>query len=567
MTIALWLADSAVKVSALLAVALVVLAALRGRSAAARHFVLATAIGCALLAPAATLILPAWSIALPSAGPAPAAADAPSATVQIAVDGDTDARARRAAAAVAPSAAVRLSLGAVLVGVWVLGALACLTRLVIGVGRLAWLTSRSRAVTDGTWTYELARLARDRRLRREVRVLQSEHPTLLVTWGHRRPVILLPREAASWSADRARIVLSHELAHVATSDWTVRIAAEILRSLHWFNPLAWTAVARLRLESELACDDAVIRSGADGCDYATHLLDLARDLGQARQAGWPAPAMARRSSLERRISAMVDRRRNRRKMTRAARAATLAAWLGVTLPIAAAQSAGGTLSGRVVDSTGRPVANASVTLTPSGGTAVSQPTDADGQYRFDNVTPGQYDFAARSNGFRQNRAALFLDGRGAARLDVSLAIGALSEELTVTAGGGRTAGPDLVAVAPSPEQAQRMASSLQSFDARRAACVAGPAGGDIIEPRKIMDVKPIYPAGLAAGAVGGVVVLKGTVSTEGEVTDVAIVGDARPELAAAAIDAVRQWRFTPTLLNCDPIAVEVTVTINFTTGS
>ena len=86
---------------------------------------------------------------------------------------------------------------------------------------------------------------------------------------------MLPADASDWPEDRIRIVLGHELAHVRRGDWLVQMAAELVRSVYWFNPLVWIACRRLRLESEQACDDAVLKMGVEGSAYATELVDLA----------------------------------------------------------------------------------------------------------------------------------------------------------------------------------------------------------------------------------------------------------------------------------------------------
>ena len=87
----------------------------------------------------------------------------------------------------------------------------------------------------------------------------------------------------SWSDERARVVLSHELAHICRGDWIVQLSAELLRAFYSFNPLLWVACRRLRLESEHACNNEVMSRGVEhGADYATHLIELARALNQRR---------------------------------------------------------------------------------------------------------------------------------------------------------------------------------------------------------------------------------------------------------------------------------------------
>ena len=83
--------------------------------------------------------------------------------------------------------------------------------------------------------------------------------------------------------------------------------------------------------------------------------------------------------------------------------------------------------------------------------------------------------------------------------------------------------------------------------------------------RKILGAKlPIE--GLKADFDNGTVVLKGLVTKQGTVADIKVLREAHEKLAAAATAAVAQWQFTPTRLNCVPVEVEMTVTVNFTTG-
>lgn len=88
-------------------------------------------------------------------------------------------------------------------------------------------------------------------------------------------------------------------------------------------------------------------------------------------------------------------------------------------------------------------------------------------------------------------------------------------------------------------------------------------GGDIKEPMKIRDVKPIYPPDALAADVQGVVIMEAIIGPTGDVTDVKVLRSIAM-LDQAAVDAVRQWRFTPTLLNGVPASVIMTVTVNFT---
>ena len=87
-------------------------------------------------------------------------------------------------------------------------------------------------------------------------------------------------------------------------------------------------------------------------------------------------------------------------------------------------------------------------------------------------------------------------------------------------------------------------------------------GGSVKPPVKIKDVPPIYPAIAKQAKVGGVVVIEATIDAEGKVADTKVLRSA-PLLEQAAVDAVRQWEYTPSTQNGKPVPVVMTVTVNF----
>jgi protein TonB len=87
-------------------------------------------------------------------------------------------------------------------------------------------------------------------------------------------------------------------------------------------------------------------------------------------------------------------------------------------------------------------------------------------------------------------------------------------------------------------------------------------GGTIKEPRKIKDVRPVYPDIAYQARVQGYVVLECTIGADGRVSDVKVVRGI-PLLDQAAIDAVSQWVYEPVLMNGVPVAVIMTVTVSF----
>jgi protein TonB len=88
-------------------------------------------------------------------------------------------------------------------------------------------------------------------------------------------------------------------------------------------------------------------------------------------------------------------------------------------------------------------------------------------------------------------------------------------------------------------------------------------GGEIRPPIKTTHVNPVYPSIARSAGVQGLVILEAVISVTGQVQEVRVLRS-HPLLDQAALDAVRQWEFTPTLLNSRPVPVIMTITIQFT---
>jgi protein TonB len=87
-------------------------------------------------------------------------------------------------------------------------------------------------------------------------------------------------------------------------------------------------------------------------------------------------------------------------------------------------------------------------------------------------------------------------------------------------------------------------------------------GGQIREPRRLVDVPPVYPEIAKQARVQGLVILECTVGPDGKVVEAKVLRSI-PLLDEAARAAVLQWQYTPTLLNGVPVPVIMTVTVNF----
>ena len=537
------------KMSLIVFGALALSLALRRRSAALRHWVLAMGIACAAAVPILTSVVPAWS--LPFATPTAFSRYEDSFT-EVASPAPASARGAASVPAAERAPATASSPGGFdLFGaartMWLAGAGLGLSILLVGMLRLGWLAVHARRITDGRWYNLSEEISRVYGLNRPVTLLESSHPSLLVTWGLARPKVILPAAAAAWTDERARVVLSHELAHIRRGDWIVQLSAELLRAIYWFNPLLWLACRRLRLESEHACDDEVMNRGVEGTDYATHLIDLARTLNQRRQTWFPAPAMARPSSLERRVRAMLNVHCNRGPISRVTRAAIFLLLFVATAIVAAAQSSFVTFSGTIVDESARGVPSTTVVLTNEARQAKYEvKTNAMGRFEFVGLPPGDYGVEAKGVGFQPLKDVISVLGQGVQR-NYTLKLGTLQETINIV-DDGRDPRPSTFKERPAPQRTE---------------CVTSGTGGYIVPPKKLRDFAPTYPVNLRGTGTSGSVVMQGRIALDGFITDISVVGDAHPDLANAAIVAVREWHYSETLLNCAPVEVGMTITANF----
>ena len=221
--------------------------------------------------------------------------------------------------------------------VWAIGAIVSILPLFLGMVSLWRLGRRSRHITDGPWHALLASVSAELGLKRPVTLLASEQRSVPMVWGGwpwSRTALLLPESACDWSAQRLRVVLLHELAHVKRRDCLTHILTQFACAVYWFNPLTWLAAWRMRIERERACDDIVVAGGSEPTDYAEQLLQIASSLRGNRIGNMAAIAMARRSNLESRLLAILDEHRNRRTLTRLAVVAAVVLLAAIVVPVA-----------------------------------------------------------------------------------------------------------------------------------------------------------------------------------------------------------------------------------------
>ena len=321
------------KASIVVGIAALVQLVVRSRaSAATRHFLWALAILGVLVLPAASFVLPEWTVPVRMQS-----ADAPSLRV---ASGPVPAQSPEVSNPVAggsdPAPALRidapLDWRSMILAIYIIGTIASLLVLVLQHVNVRRFARRADEVRDLEWMRLLRASCEHIGVRRPVRLLMSREHTVPFTFGLRAASIVIPSIAGGWAEDRRRAVLRHELAHVARYDCLTQTLARAACAMYWFHPAVWWVAGRLRLERELACDDRVIETGTAAREYAGHLLEIAYSVGRHRAPAL-AVSMARRRQLEGRMLAALDAAQNRSVPTARYRLASGAIALAVLYPV------------------------------------------------------------------------------------------------------------------------------------------------------------------------------------------------------------------------------------------
>ena len=209
---------------------------------------------------------------------------------------------------------------------------------------------------------------------------------------------------------------------------------------------------------------------------------------------------------------------------------------------AGVQTMSGSIEGYVADVDGGLLPGVTVDVSsPSLPAPQTLTSNARGRFNVTQLTPGEYQLSLRLPGFRTARGAVQVKPGAASGVTFHMAVGSLSELVTVRS--SRPAAP----AQPTPPVASTRPIRI---------------GGSIQEPRKIKDVQPVFPAEADQAGAEGVVIIDAAIGQDGSVTSARVIQGV-PLLNDAALTAVRQWQFTPTRLNGRPIEVLATFTVRF----
>ena len=461
--------------------------------------------------------------------------------------------------------------------------------LLVGVGaRLAWLSAgvlRLRwmrdSATDTADSFaglqQTIGVVADIRWSRVVR-----HP---VTFGVVHPIVLLPMGLRTADESAQQAVVAHELHHVKRRDWAWVVGEEIVRSIFWFHPAMWWLVSRVQLARETVVDELSILTTNARRAYLDALLTFADDTGLAS-----TPAFSARRHLFHRVM-LLSKEGSMSPLRIAAGSCVLVAALAVgswsvvrAFPLASVTVVPDVAQRRIA------IRDAAIQHAVLRWNKVQKDTSLSRDERLRLLQMGILEIDHALSIDPANRDALVwksvmlrlsatLTDREEARAlmlsqstelrDRAIAL----EKQSTTQPATRTTPGQLPPPppAPSPSQAMREGppppppppnvpeSFMKTFERLHPIRIGG-SGVDV--PKKIKDVKPIYPNDAMAARIEGEVELELIVDTDGRVADSRVVTGV-PELNDAALGAAGQWEFTPTMLNGAPAAVMVRCTIAF----
>jgi beta-lactamase regulating signal transducer with metallopeptidase domain len=251
-----------------------------------------------------------------------------------------------------------------LFGIWLTVAVVFAGWLAFGAMSVSRIIRRSRPLESQDWVSPLWEVADRLELDKAPRLVRSEDAKMPFACGLLHPTIVLPAECDSWTLDRRRAVLLHELAHVRRRDLVGHTVGRFACALYWFHPLVWTAAKRLRSESERACDDLALNCGARASDYAEHLLDIVTGV---RHHATPAVAlaMARRKEFEGRMLAILDPELRRRGPSRRQTVGLVGGLAALSLVVGAAVPVARAADESVRPNRGASIATGAAADTPS----------------------------------------------------------------------------------------------------------------------------------------------------------------------------------------------------------
>jgi TonB family protein len=457
-------------------------------------------------------------------------------------------------------------------------------------------------------------------------LLVSDAITGPVTFGVLRPVVLLPPQFPALEPRLREAILSHELLHVRRRDWLFLLAEELVRAVFWFHPAIWWLLSEIALAREQEVDRQAVAQTRLRDEYVDALLAFAGAGTQLDLA--PASSFLRRRHLKQRLVSIlkeVQMSKTRLFSSMAAALGILAAagWMiTAAFPLWAAADMVADSPGVAVDVGGAALLHRTPVVYPEGardqgveGTVVLQAVvDARGNVTDAQVLSGPEEL--RNTTLQSVLRWHFAPDPGARTRQVSITFQhgyaqgprqqtdaasksqtpATSKIATIEAisvlGLSQDARADLVSRLPvhvgdsfDTARLAEVKQIVKQFDPHLAVIygeTAGKAalsigtedllpiweprlrvGGNLQATKIISRPIPQYPVEAKQDRIQGVVKLYAVIGKDGTIANLNVISG-HPLLVPAAIEAVKQWVYQPTLLNGNPVEVETEINVNFT---
>jgi TonB family protein len=461
------------------------------------------------------------------------------------------------------------------------------------VGRLAWMAAgirrlirmRARAHEEAVGFEDLKGA-----IGAAARICWSTDVRHPVTFGLFRPVVLLPVALKAVDAAAQRAVVAHELHHVKRRDWLWVVAEEVMRSVLWFHPAVWWLISRVQLARETVVDELSILTTNARRTYLDTLLAFADDTGLDS-----SPAFSARRHLFHRVM-LLSKEGGMSSFRIAVASCVLAAGLGAgswgavsTFPLYESSEQQppppppppprdplgpeayvrlGVSYFEQINRTPSLTAEQTRQLAVAGIAAQDRalelkPNYADAMVWKSILLRLQANVAADSierdrlineaNALREQVKVLIESGRAYVSRD------AINRPPPPPPppppSPSRGSAQHQMAFSPAPPMSEQFETHAETLGAVR-------VGSGIKVPVKVRDVRPLYPPIAQQAQVQGVVIVEALLDEDGNVANARVLRSI-PLLDEAALDSVRQWKYTPTLLNGVPSAVLMTVTVNF----
>jgi len=436
------------------------------------------------------------------------------------------------------------------------------------------------------------------------------HPHTFGLWP---AVVLLPSALGAQPSEVRRAVTCHELVHVRRHDWALVLVEEVARVVLWFHPAVWWLVAEIRLAREQVVDREVVTVIGNQPHYIGALLSFA-DIDAVSPAS-PSVSFFGRRQLVRRVSALLmEVRMSRVRLVLTTlvlggaggtmgHAASL--WFPIDAPprhrLEAAQQRAEAEPGAlerqaVVFAPGmrapRRVTTSEIEVPMERWPLLKGVTltlrvvlDASGAVGETRLLQYQPDLTAGDDSAAVDADAMALADYLQDRVREWRYEPPPVAPLAMTFAFAYRAGTSGWSIGSSARQAEAALAAMNTrMEARRregrsdtGSAIFFPEGAGSISyapdgsvrvggatqpPEKLVNANPIYPAEARAAGVQGIVILEVKIAEDGSVEEARVLRSI-PLLDQAAIDAVRQWRYSPTLVNGSPMKVTLTLTINF----